>query len=461
MDSQDLLISELAEGVKGLNLYLNNDDSGEWNLRRVKKFIKSSDFAKRDFVLKRKLYIMFDPSQKVSSDVLKKQVDLYVDLLNEGFDVASAFPEFAGFVENMFKTNIMKLGNDKLYAMLHAVDRLKSECSTEVIDEFESNIPLLYGQNIDNMTNRRLSILINYIKDMEYDNLTPEQQGFVIDLFNRCAVKTETSDNNRDKLSTSEWFKDNASNYYSQFNKAFFGVGFYDNSLFDEPTKKIRFEHLVKYANLQNAFIKEMEQSARSYNTSVARLLYRSSQDKVYQVARNCARDLKIPSFPQYDETSAYFKNYYLIEPREYKTSVTSKMLGLFRSMVYSKLSEVNWTGDVKLSAQKLCEFITTNKMNNDVIKIIANNQKDEDFVRGYNQLASWLVSLVHLDELSRTPISNLVPEPDKKFLQEKPKMQEAVPEKQEVVKNGQEKYVVENKNGLEQLSFFELGDDR
>ena len=164
MDSQEILLSELSDGVKGLNLYLNSDDSGEWNLRRVKKFIKSSDFAKRDFVLKRKLYIMFDPGQRVSSDVLKKQVDLYVDLLNEGFDVASAFPEFAGFIENMFKTDINKLSNDKLFAMLHAMDRLKNECTTEVIDEFETKIPLLYAQNIDDMTNRRLSILINYIK---------------------------------------------------------------------------------------------------------------------------------------------------------------------------------------------------------------------------------------------------------------------------------------------------------
>ena len=120
--------------------------------------------------------------------------------MNEGFDVASAFPEFAGFIENMFKTDINKLSNDKLFAMLHAMDRLKNECTTEVIDEFETKIPLLYAQNIDDMTNRRLSILINYIKDMEFDNLTIEQQGFVIDLFNRCAVKTETSDNNRNKI---------------------------------------------------------------------------------------------------------------------------------------------------------------------------------------------------------------------------------------------------------------------
>lgn len=464
MDSQEILLSELSDGVKGLNLYLNSDDSGEWNLRRVKKFIKSSDFAKRDFVLKRKLYIMFDPGQRVSSDVLKKQVDLYVDLLNEGFDVASAFPEFAGFIENMFKTDINKLSNDKLFAMLHAMDRLKNECTTEVIDEFETKIPLLYAQDIDDMTNRRLSILINYIKDMEFDNLTIEQQGFVIDLFNRCAVKTETSDNNRNKLSTSDWFKDNASNYYSQFNKAFFNVGFYENSLLDEPTKKIRFKYLVKYANLQNAFIKQMENEAGYYRTTVARHLYRSSSDKVYETARNCARNLEIPTFPEYDESSSSFKYYYLREPREYKTSVTSKMLGMFRSMVRYKLSEASWTGDIKLSAQKLSEFVCTNKMNHDVMKIMAENQRDEDFVHGYKQLGAWLVSLVHLDELSRTPVSDLIPPLDKKFLQ-RPQMPKE-PEKQTsplettVLKKVETGFYVKEKQGQQQLSFFQPGEE-
>lgn len=464
MDSQEVLFSELSNGVKGLNLYLNNEDSGEWNLRRVKKFIKSSDFAKRDFVLKRKLYIMFDPGQRVSSDVLKKQVDLYVDLLNEGFDVASAFPEFAGFIEDMFKTDINKLSNDKLYAMLHAIDRLKNDCKTEAIDEFETKIPLLYTQDIDDMSNRRLSILINYIRDMDFDNLTIEQQGFVVELFNRCAVKTETSDNNRNKLSTSDWFKDNASNYYSQFNKAFFNVGFYENSLLDEPTKKIRFKYLVKYANLQNAFIKQMENEATFYRTTVARHLYRSSSDKVYETARSYARNLDIPTFPEYDESSSYFTSYYLREPREYKTSITSKMLGMFRSMVRSKLSEVSWTGDTKLSAQKLSEFICTKKMNNDVMKIVAENQRDEEFARGYEQLGAWLVSLVHLDELSRTPVSDLIPPLDKKFLQEAQKANK--PEKQEnplettVVKKVETGYYVKQKQGQQQLSLFQPGEE-
>ena len=136
-DSQEIFFSGLTEGVQGLNSYLNSDESGEWNLRRVKKFIKSEDFKKRDYGITRKLYLMFDPNQRVSSDILKKQVELYVDLLNEGYDVKANFPEFDGFVETMFKTNITKVSNDKLYALLHAMERRKDGVSTEAIDEFE------------------------------------------------------------------------------------------------------------------------------------------------------------------------------------------------------------------------------------------------------------------------------------------------------------------------------------
>ena len=55
-DSQEIFFSGLTEGVQGLNSYLNSDESGEWNLRRVKKFIKSEDFKKRDYGITRKLY---------------------------------------------------------------------------------------------------------------------------------------------------------------------------------------------------------------------------------------------------------------------------------------------------------------------------------------------------------------------------------------------------------------------
>lgn len=456
-DSQEILFSGLTEGVKGLNSYLNCDESGDWNLRRVKKFIKSEDFKKRDFLIVRKLYLMFDPNQRVSSDILKKQVELYVDLLNEGYDIKANFPEFDGFVETMFKTSVSKLGNDKLYALLHATDRLKPGVSTDAIDEFETKIPLLYTQDIDTMTNRRLSILINYIKDMEYDKLFPEQQGFVIDLFNRCAVKTETSDNNRNKLSTAEWFKDNASNYFSQFNKAFFNIGLYDQSILDEPTKKIRFDYLCKYADLQHDFIAEMEKQANSSNMSVARLLYRSSEGRVYQTASACASKLNIPRFPEYDEALSSFPKFYLREPREYKTSVTSKMLGIFRSMVESKLKDVSWSGDIEYMVKNLSCFIKTRKMNEDIMNIVLRYRADDQYAQGYRKIGEWLVGLVHLDELSRIPKSELIPPLDKKFTEPESKPAET---SEPVKTESGSKYFVHSKNGIEQLSIFQPGED-
>ena len=456
-DSQEIFFSGLTEGVQGLNSYLNSDESGEWNLRRVKKFIKSEDFKKRDYVITRKLYLMFDPNQRVSSDILKKQVELYVDLLNEGYDVKANFPEFDGFVETMFKTNITKVSNDKLYALLHAMDRRKDGVSTEAIDEFESKIPVLYTQDIDTMTNRRLSILINYIKDMKYEDLTTEQQSFVIGLFNRCAVKTETSDNNRNKLSTFEWFKDNASNYFSQFNKAFFNVGLYEQSILDEPTKKIRFQYLCKYADLQHDFINEMEELADYHGMSVARLLYRSSEDRVYRTASSCVSKLCVPSFPEYDEGSSLFLKYYLREPREYKTSITSKMLGMFRSMVEYKLKDASYTGTVEDIAKRLSCFVKTKKMNEELMDIVLKYRREDQYAQAYRKAGEWLVDLVHLDELSRIPKYELVPPLDKKILEPvaPAKLASATTQGE-----GVRTFNPESKNGYTQLSLFELDED-
>lgn len=406
----NLIVEELYDGVDGLNKYLMFEDSEEWNIRRVKKFIKSDTFAQRDYPLIRKLYVMFDPKQRVSSDVLRKQTDLYVDLLNEGFDVDKKFPEFSGFVNELFSTRIETISNDQLYAMLHSVAKLKDGVQSEAIRNFKLQIPNLYLQDIDSMNNRRLSILIGHIKDKEFDDLDEKMKNFVVELYKRCAVKTETADNNKLKLSTYDWFKENASNYFGQFNKAFFDVGLYENSFLDEPTKKIRFEYLCKYADFQNEFINKMEKLAKDRGMSVARLLSRQNADFVYDVACECRKTLNIPNFPEYDPNNRNFNRYYLREPREYKTSVTPKMANLFRSMIESKIKYGLCCGDTRLMAETLSDFVVTRKKDNQVVRIICDHMSEESFEDGYVKLGEWLVESTHLDEFLRVSAKDLIP---------------------------------------------------
>lgn len=468
-----LLLKELREGVEGLNKYLNSDDSGDWNLRRVKKFIKSDTFARRGHSTIRKLYIMFDPSQKVSSEVLKKQFDLYVDFLNEGYQIDRYFPEFAGFVREMFWTKIDRLSDDKLFAMFHAVAKLGGDVQSKAIEHFKGEIPKLYLQDVDSMTNRHLSILIGHIKDKEFDELDDSMKNFVVELYKRCSVKTETADNNKNKLSTMDWFKANASNCFSQFNKAFFGIGLYENSILDEPTKKIKFEYLGKYADLQYKFIERMEQRAEERGLSVAGLIARSSDDLVYEVACECRKGLALPKFPEYDDSNKDFSKFYLREPREYKTSVAPKMTNLFCSMVKSKLKHAGLSGDTELMAQTISEFVSTRKMNNELVRIILDHRNEETFKDGNREIGKWLVGMTHLDELSRKSSDELIYVPVELLERQQRALEEKSMKKQEE----QSIPVVESKKELPskeehetariyspeemtQISFFEPGDE-
>lgn len=469
---EKLLVKELREGLEGLNKYLNSDDAGDWNLRKVKKFIKGEAFSRRSFSTVRKLYIMFDPSQRVSSEILKKQVDLYVDFLNEGYQIDRYFPEFAGFVREMFWTDVNRLSDDKLFALMHAVSRVKDDVQTRTIEHFKGEIPKLYLQDVDTMTNRHLSILIGHIKDKEFDELEESMKAFVVELYKRCSVKTETADNNKNKLSTADWFKANASNCFSQFNKAFFGIGLYENSIMDEPTKKIKFEYLSKYADLQYKFIERMEEKAKERGISVARLIDRSHESFVYDVAMECRKGLSIPEFPEYDDGDRDFSRFYLREPREYKTSVAPKMTNLFCSMVKSKLRDAGLSGDTELMAQSISEFVSTRKMNNELVRIILDHRNEETFRDGNRTIGKWLVEMTHLDELSRKSSDELIYVPvellerQERALEEMKaeKTEEGKTETAEVISQKEEQKQVQRKtpsaDGLNQISIFELGED-
>lgn len=425
MESQEIIFKDLAEGVQGLNRYFNGQIKEK---KPIKEFIKKNQFEKIPYEIKRNLYEMFDPSQKVSAEVIEKQVELYVDLLNdntENFDVREQFPEFDEFISSLYLQDITKIGNDRLYVLLNSLKKIKPQKITPEIQEFENNIPLLYKRNVDNMSNRRLSILIGRIKNENFDDLEPEIQKFVISLFKRCAVKTETSDNNNERFKTSYWFKSDIQNYFSQFNKAFFGLDMYENQFVDEPTKKIRFNYLTKYADLQYLFIKKMEALAEKYNMSVARILYKSGASPVYDYAKECTGKLGLVRFPEYDKSETGYYNFYLSEPREYKTSVTGKLTSLFSSMIASKLEEASAERDPEAMAQSLSEFISTRKMNDDLVMILSRNKDEQDFRKTYYDFGKWLVNLVHLDDISRKSVKDIIDPENQIFKQMDAEVQE------------------------------------
>ncbi len=471
MESQEIIFKDLAEGIEGLNQYFNGSIIEK---KVIKSFIKKNKFVQIPYETKRNLYRMFDPSQKVSAEVISKQVELYVELLNESndkFDVVTEFPAFHEFISSLYLQDISRIGNDRLYVLLNNLKKIKPNKITPEIEEFVNRIPTLYNRNVDNMSNRRLSILIGQIKNEEFDNLAPEIQSFVIALFRRCATKTETSDNNNDRFKTSYWFKDNIQNYFSQFNKAFFGLGLYENSFMDEPTKKIRFKYLSKYADLQYEFIKKLESIADYNNMSVARVLYRNGDTSVYNYASECARDLGIGRFSEYDRNDSAYYNFYLVEPREYKTSVTSKMTGLFSSMIASKLKKASEGRDSEIMAQKLSEFISTRKMNDDLIGIMTKTKDEQDFRKIFLDYGTWLVNLVHLDDISRKSVKELI-DPENEIFDEEKKFADEIESRisvQSIIedKNHDEtvsssssiksEYKFESAKPYEQLSVFDL----
>ena len=421
MESQEIIFKDLAEGVEGLNKYFNGSIVEK---KVIKSFIKKNKFVQIPYETKRNLYSMFDPSQKVSAEVIAKQVELYVELLNESndkFDVVTEFPAFHEFISSLYLQDISRIGNDRLYVLLSYLKKINPNKITPEIEEFVRGIPSLYNRNVDSLSNRRLSILIGQIKNENYDDLAPEIQNFVVALFRRCATKTETSDNNNDRFKTSYWFKDNIQNYFSQFNKAFFGLGLYENSFMDEPTKKLRFKYLAKYADMQYEFIKRLKGIADYNNVSVARVLYRSGNNSVYTYASECARKIGLDRFPEYDRNDCAYSNFYLAEPREYKTSVTGKMTNLFAGMIASKLKQASEGKDSKQIAQKLSEFISTRKMNDDLVRILAKTKDEEDFRKVFFEYGKWLVDLVHLDDITRKSVKEII-DPESEILAEEKK---------------------------------------
>lgn len=472
MNSENIIFEGISDGLEQLNWYLNLESRAVKDKKVIKDFVKKHDFSKLPYETKRKLYIMFDPNQKVSAEIIGRQVELYIDLLNENpekYDVRKKFPEYHEFISSLYLQDISHIGDDRLFVLLSSLKKIKENKITPEIDEFIANIPTLYTQNIDEMSNRRLSILIGQIKNSQYDELPKEIQKFVHELFIRCAVKTETSDNNNAKFKTYEWFKNNLQSDFSQFNKAYFGLGLYDNTLMDEPTKKLTLKYLVRYANFQYSFIKKLTDMANRYHTTPARILYRGGDRSVYDYANACTKDVGYASFPEYDKHETGFHNYYLAEPREYKTSVTGKLNGLFASMIESKLKTASASKNSTDIAKNLSEFVVTKQMNDSLVLLMSKNKNEQDFEKLFKSYGRWLVDLIHLDSISRKSLEDII-DPENEVLNRNRKNSHdefedddrfdeyEKFEKSDLVQKKQETPAFEEAKPYKQLTLFDMG---
>lgn len=417
--AQEILNAKIAEGVDGINQYLNKTESGEWNLRKVKKFIKSEEFASRGFDAKQKLQTMFDPSNKISSGVLKKEVMLYVDLLNEGFDVENLFPEFADFISGKFETDVFELSSDELHILFGAVEKMKKGVKTEAVEGFKTDIPLLYSQNVDLLDNKYLSTLISNIKNTPYDALETEMKQFVKELFNRCTVKTVTSENNR-ILSSHEWFGKNVVSDFRLFNSAYFGSK--DLAIMvDSPTKKLAYERLVDYANLQTEFMKTLAERADRYHTTPNRYLSRTNPIAVYNLAVEEKINLKMKDFSATDFRAGSGSKNYLKEPREYRKSVAPQMQKLFEQMIAEELKALQTSATVSQAMGCLSPYMVTQKNKGDAYAIVKKYGAEQLSEKSYNAIGKWIVDLVHLDQIALKNVLEIIPafEPEKEHQEE------------------------------------------
>lgn len=396
--------------IDGLISYIHQtDSSNQWSKRKVKDVIRQGKFKELPYASQRKLYIMFDSSQKISSEIIQRELELYIDLLNSNFPISTEFDIFDKFARSIFEEDVFSLSTERLGSILKALQKLNPEKSTPEIDEFIQKIPALYTQNVDNLSNKQLSLLINQIRDMDYKDLPVQMQDFVLELFVRCATKAETSDNNNKKFKTANWFKANPQTFFGQFNKAFFGANPYDEIFIDEPTKKIRFEHLVNYANFQYEFIRQIEELSRVHRLPVSKLLSYGDKYYVYNIASSIATKQHLPQFEPPEQDGSPKKFYLADETREYKSSVLAKSSGLFVSMIREKLEQAYKTQSIDGMADTLSDFAVTQKMKDHLNSLVLASKRYKNFDASYDYFARWLVGLVHIDEIARIPIYEIV----------------------------------------------------
>lgn len=459
-ENEEIIWYELADADNGdeyfdtINRYLNSSDDKSVTAREVKKVMGSTKFKNLPFDKKRKLLGLYDPSQKISSSVLEKELKLYQDIINDKQAQKNPenYSEFIQFVDSIYddeKLDIRDYSTDRLFALIDSLKPKKSAKfkKTTAMKAFEAKIPALYEAPVDSMTNKRLKVLINYVCDQEYSSLPQVMKEFVRRLFNRCAVACETSDNNKKYFSTSEWFSNGKfvpSNYYSQLNKAFFDMDLYKDSLwFNNPAKNLSYSAMRRYANVQYVFIYNVKKYAQDYNRSIADII-NSLPDYVYKLARNVAIAECVPSFPDYDSSNPN-TNFYVPDTREYKDKILPKMANLFASMLKDGLQDSAGAKDCEIMVKKLApNYVSTKKMSQELNAIWLKHHDNDNFEEVFMDIGKWAVNLVHLDKYLEESVESIVRKMypfgmDEKTKKVEPVVQTKKPEIEVPVDNGVE----------------------
>lgn len=366
--------TEFVPWINEVKSYLKN---GSTKIGEIKKILKSVDLDNLDYVAKVKLSTLFDPRNEISEEIFKRELDLYFGLL-ENKTAPIKLPVFSDYIDWVYSQELNHLNDSTFYLISSRLFKSSAKEFSDAIYLFLSRLPAEFNKEIDNLSNSRLNTLINILNETKYgyDDMPEEYKNFIKRMFVVCSVKTEITEKNQ--YNFRGLFKANPSYYFSIFNKAFAGVGEFE-SWIDDPAKRLNLRNMINYANFQEKVLANVKYGLKYSNFA------------------SCADDLHLPSLPEYDSDSIYFKQYYLRQPRDY-IPYAKKMNGLFVRMIRSevkKAAEAHENGT--LSEKDLSVFAVTHRAKNRFAHLPFNGST-KAFER---ELANELISMVHLDELS------------------------------------------------------------
>lgn len=363
-----------SEWIAEVKSYLTDSTK---KLGEIKRCLKSVDFSKISYEDKFRLSKLFDPTAEITGEAFKRQLDLYFSLL-ESKSAPISIPVFSEYVEWIYSQDPKQIP-DKMFDLM--TSRLAKSTATEIpetVSSFMTNLTQEYSRDIDKLTNARLGTLVSILKDIgtDYDSMPEECKVFVRNMFVACAVKTEIADRNKKEFRG--LFKDDPRTYYNWFNKAFAGYGSFETWI-DEPAKKLNLKNMINYANMQDMVV---ETDIRNLN---------------FSKFQSYARILGLPRLPEYEGNGLSYRANYLQEPREYK-DYAKKLADIFVQMVRSEVFGVAQKASAtNLTNADMFALAPTKKMGRR-IDSIRNSSSVEDLSLRY---ASYLVDLVHLDELT------------------------------------------------------------
>lgn len=344
---------------------------------RIKNVLKNVDFSNLDEATKTRLSKMFDPTKKVSEKLFKRELDLYFALLDNK-PRSISLPIFSEYVDSVFSQAPSKLSDEYFDAMVTRSLKANDKNLSPAIKSFVLKLPEEYDKNIDDISKKRLSTLVNVLlsTNLDYEKLPKQCQEFVKSMFMSCAVRTEISDKNQKKFNN--LFRSDPQKYYTMQNRAFAGVSQYE-SWVDEPANKLRFMHLINYANFQSQIL-----SKSLYNLGITDLRKRASE-------------IGLEKLPPYEKQADGFDETYMQTPRDYR-AYAKKLSGLFAGFVKHEVGEVEKQSlGEKFPTDRLYELAVTSDMQKQAGKL----RTEEVTAETLQNYANYLIGIVHLDELT------------------------------------------------------------